>query len=178
MALNSYLEGTRDDSLTSNDTSQNGKNQTRPQHSRGYSQIERVLPCARYFADVGSLSDILAKLSESATIKPQRGLINWETNPKQKARVREAAPRNSNGPRSLLVWQILRQGRVDTPSAESTHVGKQGLHSGESQKNTTKGHPTLVAISDQVGTGEIWRESLENRRIVVCQILQSLVRTL
>jgi hypothetical protein len=60
MALNTYLEGARDDSLTGNDTSQNGKNQTRPQHARGHSQIERVRPCARDSADVGSLSDILA----------------------------------------------------------------------------------------------------------------------
>jgi hypothetical protein len=103
----SYLEGTCDYRLTGDYAGKNGKYQTGPNHSRWYRQIEGVLPRARFAADIRCLSDILAKIRISNSQAPGCNRFKQKTNSKQKARVRETAPRDLNGPGDLSAWRVL-----------------------------------------------------------------------
>lgn len=64
---------------------------------------------------------------------------------------------------------------MDLLSAESAHVGKQSLNSSKGKEDSAKSQPPVVAITDKESTGKVWREGLEDRCVVMYEVLQRLV---
>ena len=61
---------------------------------------------------------------------------------------------------------IAQPTKLDSMATESTNVGKEGLNSRKSKKNTAEAPPTMILIAYQIFKSVVRVESLQYRVIV------------